>query len=101
MPTFGSIDCPNCIERYLLDDWDCSVKRPLKSRVYVLCSGCKQTLEILVAEITTIHNCPSDYHEHASVIEIKAPDPHLKDYRRDLSLPVAIARKRRWGAGRN
>jgi hypothetical protein len=90
--TFGFFDCPVCVDFYLVPDWNVR-SMPLLSRVYVLCPGCKKTIQVHAVEIDTVHNTRPDYRPHATIVKIEPPIPGTTIHR-DGKLSIQIARKR-------
>lgn len=75
MPTVGFIDCPHCVEKYIIPGWPPSPKPPILAKVYVKCSVCKNTLEFRVVEIdVAYHSLESK--PHAAVVRIEPPTPN-------------------------
>jgi hypothetical protein len=89
--TFGFFDCPICVDFYLVSDWKIR-SMPLLPRVYVLCPGCQNTIQVCAVEIDTVHNTRVDYRPHAAVVKIEPPIPN-REFRRDGKLSIQIARK--------
>jgi hypothetical protein len=91
--TIGFFDCQICVDFYLVPDWKMS-SIPLLSRVYVLCPGCQNTIQVCAVEIDTVHNTPIDFRPQAIVMKIEPPIPN-REFRRDGDLAIRIMRKRR------
>lgn len=74
MPTVGFIDCPHCVEGYIIAGWPPCPKPPLLARVFVKCSGCGRILEFRAAEIEVAHHSLGGK-PHAEIIRIEPTRP--------------------------
>ena len=75
MPIVGLVECPHCIEKYIIAGWPPSPKPPILATVYIKCSGCNNTLKFRAIEIdVSYHSLESK--PHAAVIRIVLPSPN-------------------------
>jgi hypothetical protein len=76
MPTVGFIDCPHCVEWYIIPSWPPFPKLPPLARVFVKCSGCGHVLEFRAGEIDVAHHSLGGK-PHAAIIRIEPTCPTL------------------------
>jgi hypothetical protein len=92
MPSFGWFPCHHCVEGYHLLNWPIP-NLPDRARVFVVCPGCKNTLEFFAFEIDIIRNGEPGQ-RCAEVLRTGPVGPMPKDYFRNLSLRFEINRRR-------
>jgi hypothetical protein len=91
MPSYGWLPCHHCIQGFDLLNWPIPNLQQ-RAKVFIVCPGCKNTLEFFAFEIDIICNGePSKL--RAEIFKIGQVEPMPKDYHRDLLLRTQISRK--------
>jgi hypothetical protein len=88
---FGNYACPHCIQDYDVLNWP--VKGVHKhAKVFIVCPGCHNTLELFACEIDTILN-GEPRQRRAEVLRTE-PGTLPKGYRYNLKLRIDICIRR-------
>jgi hypothetical protein len=92
MPSFGWFPCHHCVDGFHLLNWPVPNLHNC-AKVFIVCPGCKNTLELFAWEIDVIKNGqPSG---RCAEVQRTAPvEPLPKDYMRNMSLRFEITRRR-------
>jgi hypothetical protein len=89
MPSYGWFPCRHCIQGYDLLNWSIPNLHQ-RAKVFIVCPGCKNTLEFFAFEIDIIRNGESGK-RCGEVLHTGPVEPLPKDYHRDLSLRTQIS----------
>ncbi|MGB7846852.1 MAG: hypothetical protein WBL63_14650 [Candidatus Acidiferrum sp.] len=92
MPSFGWFPCHHCVQGFHLLKWPIPNLHD-RAKVFVICPGCKNTLEFFAFEIDIIWNGePGE--GCAEVLQTGPVEPMPKNYIRNMSLLFEITRRR-------
>jgi hypothetical protein len=91
MASFGYFACHHCIQNFRLRNWPIP-NLPACAKVFVVCPGCKNTLEFFAFEIDIVRNGEPGEHS-VELLRTGPVEGFPKDYRRDMRLRVQITRR--------